>query len=161
LWQFIWMGGNGTLVLALVLLKSGVRGTSNIQSDDPLMVSLTNDPPVNDADIALYLEAVDLYIKPIVAQLASVATLVDPSPEILSDPDALTDYIMQTVDHAHHWTGLCSMGKSIETGVVDGNGRVFGVKGLIVADDSILPTNPNGNTTAPAMFVASTIAKTL
>jgi len=45
-----------------------------------------------------------------------------------------------------HYTGTCNMGTSIENGVVDGNLHVFGVKDLMVADNSIYPLIETGNT---------------
>jgi choline dehydrogenase-like flavoprotein len=48
----------------------------------------------------------------------------------------------------HHFTGTCSL-----FDVVDSKLRVFNTTGLRVADASIMPTLPNGNTNAPAMMV--------
>lgn len=46
-------------------------------------------------------------------------------------------------------------------GVVDGRGRVYGVRNLIVADDSIIPFTVDGNTAAPAFLIGLTIAEQL
>lgn len=51
-----------------------------------------------------------------------------------------------------HATGSCRMGKD-EQSVVDNQLRVRGVTGLRVADCSIMPALPSGNTNAPAMAV--------
>ncbi len=51
-----------------------------------------------------------------------------------------------------HGTGTCRMGAD-ENAVVDTRLRVRGVKGLRVADCSIMPTLISGNTNAPAMAV--------
>jgi choline dehydrogenase len=51
-----------------------------------------------------------------------------------------------------HSTGTCRMG-SPETGVVDGRLRVHGIRGLRVADCSVMPLQPAGNTNGPAMVI--------
>ncbi|MEO0773894.1 MAG: GMC family oxidoreductase N-terminal domain-containing protein [Pseudomonadota bacterium] len=52
-----------------------------------------------------------------------------------------------------HQCGTCRMGQSADLSVVDPNLRVHGVEGLRVADASIFPTIPSGNTNAPAIMV--------
>ena len=51
-----------------------------------------------------------------------------------------------------HATGTCRMGAA-EDSVVDGRLRVHGVQGLRVADCSIMPLPPAGNTNGPAMVI--------
>lgn len=60
-----------------------------------------------------------------------------------------------------HILGGCVMGGSIETGVVDDKGQVFGYPGLYVADGSVIPVNLNANPaltiTAVAEYILSNI----
>jgi choline dehydrogenase len=42
--------------------------------------------------------------------------------------------------------------------VVDARGRVHGIEHLLVADASIMPTIPSGNTNLPTIMVAERIA---
>ncbi|RVD62345.1 hypothetical protein EN751_41960 [Mesorhizobium sp. M4A.F.Ca.ET.029.04.2.1] len=58
---------------------------------------------------------------------------------------------------ALHPTGTCRIGKDARA-VVDGQLRVHGVSGLRVADASVMPTVPSGNTNAPAIMVGERAA---
>jgi choline dehydrogenase len=46
-------------------------------------------------------------------------------------------------------------------GVVDQSGRLYGVKGLRVADASVLPTVPAANTMASCMLVGEIVGKSV
>jgi choline dehydrogenase len=78
-----------------------------------------------------------------------------------SDSSAVMDYIFAHYDQAYHYTKSCLMSTSPATGVVDSSGRVFGVKGLMVADNSIVPLNARGNTAATAFLIGNVIANKL
>lgn len=60
-----------------------------------------------------------------------------------------------------HCSGTCNMSQSINNGVVDGELHVFGVKNLMVADLSIAPIIPSGNTGTPAYYIGTVAAKIL
>jgi choline dehydrogenase len=53
------------------------------------------------------------------------------------------------------------MARSAAEGVVNFRGEVFGVRNLVVADNSIIPFVVDGNTSAPAYLIGLTIAKQL
>ena len=55
-----------------------------------------------------------------------------------------------------HPVGTCAIGR-----VVDGDGRVYGLDGLVVADASIMPTIPRANTNLSTIALAERIADTL
>lgn len=65
----------------------------------------------------------------------------------------LLDFIRQTGCTTYHPTSTCAIGT-----VVDPQLRVFGIEGLRVADASVLPAVPRGNTNAPAIMVAEKAA---
>lgn len=75
-----------------------------------------------------------------------------------SDADLLDD-IRQRAYSVFHPSGTCRMGIDTADCVVDPALRVHGVTGLRVADASIFPTVPSGNTNAPAMMVGAKAAE--
>lgn len=70
-----------------------------------------------------------------------------------SSDEAIEERIRRTGTQHHHSGGTASMGK-----VVDAEGRVFGVKGLRVADASIIPTPLGGHPQATLYAMAEQIA---
>jgi choline dehydrogenase-like flavoprotein len=74
-----------------------------------------------------------------------------PGPSIRTDADILSNAI-KLGGTAFHVCGTCRMG-SDEAAVLDPELRVRGVRGLRVADTSIMPTIVSGNTNAPAMVI--------
>lgn len=55
-------------------------------------------------------------------------------------------YMKITSTVANHPTGTCQASKSHSTGVVDYKLKVFGISGLRVADESVIPVTISGNT---------------
>jgi 5-(hydroxymethyl)furfural/furfural oxidase len=91
-----------------------------------------------------------------------VASLGDPDGtllEILSDPDRLRAFVRANVMPIGHHSGTCKMGaRSDSMAVVDSAGKVFGLEGLRVADASVMPTIPRGNTNLPTLMIAEKMA---
>ena len=83
-----------------------------------------------------------------------------PGPQINSDADIL-DYIRNHSQTAYHPIGTCRMGPAGPKTVVDDKLRVHGIEGLRVADASIFPTMPSGNTNAPSIMVGEKMADIL
>ena len=83
-----------------------------------------------------------------------------PGPQINSDADIL-DYIRNNSQTAYHPIGTCRMGPAGQRTVVDDKLKVHGIEGLRVADASIFPTMPSGNTNAPSIMVGEKMADIL
>lgn len=71
--------------------------------------------------------------------------------------EEIVDYIRKASSTYHHMTGTCKMGIDKDS-VVDPELRVYGIEGLRVADASIMPDVPSGNTNAPAIMVGEKAA---
>ena len=70
----------------------------------------------------------------------------------MDDEEGILDWARNTAVTIYHPTGTCKMG-SDRMGVVDARLRVHGIKGLRVADASIMPTITSGNTNAPSIMI--------
>jgi choline dehydrogenase len=84
---------------------------------------------------------------------------ISPGEQISTDAQIL-DWIRKNSVTAYHPIGTCRMGEGPNT-VVDPELRVHGLQGLRVADASVFPTMPSGNTNAPAIMVGEKAADLL
>jgi choline dehydrogenase len=82
-----------------------------------------------------------------------------PGTSVNSDEEILT-WIRNNSQTAYHPIGTCRMGPG-PNAVVDDKLRVHGLEGLRVADASIFPTMPSGNTNAPSIMVGEKAADIL
>ncbi|MDN5731415.1 MAG: GMC family oxidoreductase N-terminal domain-containing protein [Yaniella sp.] len=82
-----------------------------------------------------------------------------PGPDV-ADED-LEDYVRGSVVTYHHQVGTCRMGQD-ESAVVDPvTFRVHGLDGVRIADASVMPLIPTGNTNAPTIMIAERAAAAL
>ena len=91
--------------------------------------------------------------KPLASQLGRE---IFPGPGI-SDDDDLEQNLRERVELLYHPVGTCRMGTD-DGAVIDDQLRVRGVEGLRVADGSIMPLIPGGNTNAPCIMVGERAA---
>jgi len=80
-----------------------------------------------------------------------------PGREIESDEEIL-GWIRANAQTAYHPIGTCRMGPAGPSTVVDEKLKVHGLEGLRIADASIFPTMPSGNTNAPSIMVGEKCA---
>jgi choline dehydrogenase len=85
-----------------------------------------------------------------------VAAEERPGPEVESD-EALIAYVRETAGTVYHPVGTARMGSDAMS-VVDARLRVHGIAGLRVADASIMPAIPSGNTNAPTIMIGEKAA---
>ncbi|MGO2816057.1 MAG: GMC family oxidoreductase, partial [Brevibacterium aurantiacum] len=86
-------------------------------------------------------------------------TEIFPGAEV-ADED-LEEYVRGSVVTYHHQVGTCRMGQD-DTAVVDPQSfKVHGLSGLRIADASIMPQVPTGNTNAPTIMIAERAAAVL
>ena len=79
-----------------------------------------------------------------------------PGKDVETD-EQIIDWLRNNAQTAYHPIGTCRMGQGPNT-VVDERLRVHGLQGLRVADASVFPTMPSGNTNAPSIMVGEKAA---
>jgi 5-(hydroxymethyl)furfural/furfural oxidase len=94
-----------------------------------------------------------------------LANYVSPGPSldaIVDDAQRLKEWVTGGVIPFFHPSGTCRMGDANDRdSVVDPEGCVIGMEGLRVADASIMPTVPRGNTNLPVIMIAEKLADVL
>ena len=88
---------------------------------------------------------------------------ISPGPSCpVDDRPALAAWVRSAVSTYHHPVGTCAMGPDPDQGAVtDASGSVHGIRGLTIADASIMPTIPTATTNLPTIMVAEHIARGL
>jgi choline dehydrogenase len=145
--------------LSPVHLRPEGRGWVRIKSPDPLA------PPAiqfnflaSEYDFQALIYGARLSRK-IAAQPALkpfVAEEVLPGPAVETEEQLIEEIRVRGVSNLHP-VGTCKMGREVDA-VVDPRLRVHGVTGLRVADASIMPQVPGGNTNAPSIMIGEKCA---
>ena len=151
-------GSDGMTILPSLVQSKG-KGTVELVSADPTVKPKVN-PNVfqNDSDYDVLIEGVKVARK-IFATKAMDEFRGDemlPGEEVQSDED-LKAYINKYIQTIYHPVGTCKMGDD-DMAVVDNELRVHGIKGLRVADASIMPSIINANTNAPSIMIGEKCA---
>ena len=81
---------------------------------------------------------------------------IQPGMDFSSDANIL-QFIRDKAETVYHPSGTCKMGFD-ENAVVDKELKVHGIKGLRIADASIMPTLISGNTNAACMMIGERCA---
>jgi len=145
--------------LGPVHLAPDGRGTVRLNSPDPLAEpKITFGFLGSEYDMRAMVAGVKL-ASAIASQPAMqpyVAAEISPGPATASDAE-FEQYIRDTGVTNHHPTSSCAMGNGTNS-VVDPRLRVHGIAGLRVADASIMPSVPAGNTNAPSIMIGEKAA---
>lgn len=95
-----------------------------------------------------------------VLQQGPIATYID-EPWVPASADPSDDEIIEAIGRLgqtlYHPVATCAMG-TVEGSVVDPELKVHGVQGLRVADASVMPRVPRGNTNAPTIMIGEKCA---
>ncbi|MGE3918223.1 MAG: GMC family oxidoreductase, partial [Hyphomicrobiaceae bacterium] len=142
-----------------VHLRPEGRGRLSLKSPDPIA------PPkieLRFLETAYDVEAM-LYGMRLARRIASQPALrpfiveeVQPGPAVTSETDLIEDLRNRGVSNLHP-VGTCRMGRGSDA-VVDPRLRVHGLKGLRVADASVMPQVVGGNTNAPSIMIGEKCA---
>jgi choline dehydrogenase len=148
------------MTIAPVLVSPKARGTVSLRSADPLDKPriLTNALTEPD-DVASMVAGMEM-----ARQIASETPLAEvvvrelkPGAEA-EGADQLEAALRERVELIYHPVGTCRMSDDPEAAVVDSQLRVHGIEGLRVADASVMPMIPGGNTNAPTIMIAERAA---
>jgi choline dehydrogenase len=82
----------------------------------------------------------------------ATGTELFPGPGVADDDEAIEADIRRRVELTYHPVGTCRMGVG-DDAVVDPELRVRGIEGLRVADASVMPLIPGGNTHASTVMI--------
>src|ERR1700722_3745635 len=85
---------------------------------------------------------------------------IAPGPDVRTDEELL-EYGLRNLITYHHQVGTCKMGIDNLAVVSPADLRVYGVEGLRVADASVMPAVPSGNTNAPTIMIGERCAEYL
>lgn len=151
--------GDGFSLMAGIVTPKA-RGSVSLSGPgvhDPLVIDL--DALGHEDDVAALVASVrqcrSIGTRPALA--AWGATELYPGPVVGDDDAALAEYVRSTVVTYHHQVGTCAMGVD-DRAVVSPRLKVHGVRGLRVADASIMPKVTTGNTNAPAVLIGEQAA---
>ena len=118
-------------------------GTVTLRSADPRQppqIDFNYFSEGGDADLAAMVEAVEI-AREIARPLRERGIAVEELPGIEVQGEELAQWIRANA-WGHHASGTCAIGAREAGGVVDGDFRVHGVKGLRVVDASVFPRIP-------------------
>ncbi len=145
--------------MACVLLRAESRGWVKLRSADPFDAPrILNNVLKEEADKAFFRRLI-----PQIREIMATSPLAEvikgelaPGPEVQSD-DEIDAWLRQATNTALHPTSTCAMGTGPDA-VCDARLRVHGIRGLRVADASVMPRIVGGNTNAAAIMIGEKAA---
>ena len=147
------------LTMNINVLRSDSRGSIHIKSADPqvppaIKFNFLSSPLDREGLLAAMRKARELMATSPLADITGEE--IAPGVQHQSDEELL-EWVRNHAETTYHPVGTCKMG-SDPMAVVDDQLRVHGIKGLRVADASIMPTLTSGNTNAPAIMIGEKCA---
>jgi choline dehydrogenase len=159
-WWPVFSGRQAHLLTSdAVLLHPKSRGRVSLRSADPAAKPRIEFNALSEPDDLVTLRrglraARHIYNTP--PQSGLIAHEVLPGADVVSDA-GLEAHIRATASMTQHPVGTCSMAAGAGR-VVDSELRVLGIDGLRVADASVMPTVPGGNTYGAVLMIAERAA---
>jgi len=140
-------------------LQPKSRGWVKLRSTNPadpprIQLNMFDDPGDLDAMVRAMQLSRRIYSQPPLRDLIRGEALPGPGTD---DEASLKEHIRRNAGHRSHPVGTCRMGHD-ELAVVDDQLRVHGISGLRIADASVMPDVPSGNTNLPAIMVGERAA---
>ncbi|KAA9012846.1 GMC family oxidoreductase [Niallia endozanthoxylica] len=171
-WQFNPENKTNVMSFGIIDLNPSSRGTILATHSNPeAYPSIQFNPLENSADLNYivdkYIEMYNIIVQAREDDPKGVYKVVYPSEDIFQCTDEdlkrsrLEQFARASYNNFAHFGGQCKMGTSIQDGVVDGCLNVFGTKNLKVADLSIAPILPDGNTSTAAQMIGLNAARFL
>ena len=140
--------------VAVFAMKPASRGSVRLNASDPRAPLHIDHGFLSDPDDASVLvEGVERLRR--IAAAEPVRRYAGRESRPGAEVDAMT-HVRTSARGFFHPVATCAIGR-----VVDGDGRVYGLDGLAVADASIMPTIPRANTNFSTIALAERIADTL
>ncbi len=147
---------NPSISTLVGLMRPKNRGRITLRSADPLAPPvITHQQLSSEDDIDQIVEGIgiarEILRQPAVAPF--IKSELRPGAS-LTDPAQLRDYVRMASIPLYHPVGTAKMGQRDDPmAVVDSDLKLIGVEGLWVADASIMPTLPQGNTNATSIMI--------
>ena len=148
-----------SMTVSAIQARPYSRGTVLIQNDDPMKRPEVNTNYLSDPRDVTAISRGIARVRSIVSQPVSadlVAEEVEPGVDVTSD-EAIEAYLRKSFATVYHPVGTCKMGTD-DMAVVDPELKLIGLKGLRVADASIMPVISSGNTNAPSIMIGEKAA---
>jgi choline dehydrogenase len=163
-WEFDPTKPTNIMSFGISDLNPKSRGSIIIAHSDPeALPSINLNPLTNPNDLEYiidkYIETYRVILKARELDPEGIYNVVYPPENIFELTDEnekrrlLSNYVRASYINFDHFAGQCKMGANIQQGVVDGFLNVFGTKNLMVADLSISPIIPDGNTCLAAQMI--------
>ncbi|KMY53823.1 oxidoreductase [Bacillus sp. FJAT-27231] len=163
-WEFDPRKPSNIMSIGIVDLNPRSKGTVLAAHSDPEAYPSVGFNPLenqNDLDFMInnYIRVFNIVKQARKLDPEGIYRVVYPSEDVfhiendMEKHSRLADFVRASYTALNHYGGQCRMGHTIEEGVVDGFLNVFGTQNLKVADLSIAPILPDGNTAIPAQVI--------
>ncbi|WP_127473784.1 GMC family oxidoreductase [Microbacterium sulfonylureivorans] len=152
------------ITLGAILLRPRSRGTIRLASADPTAKAvidpgyLTDPEGIDEATMLAGLAACERLIDTDALRAVTTGRWIQPDGGEAMTPGERAELSLRRYSHTlYHPVGTARMGTDASS-VVDPELRVRGVRGLRVADASVMPTVIRGHTNAPAIVIGEVAA---